>query len=227
VFDLIQCLIERNFTYPVDDVRQAYPVIKQALLDAKYKKVVLVLHSQGGIEGALVIDWLLDEVPQDLLDQLEVYTFASAANHFNNPYTPVSELRSANKRGGSSPRSKAIRYIEHYANSGDFVSQFGVLHFVHIRNRYMGRLFVQDASGHMLNQHYLDTMLASLDANDFMDSEIQFPIEQLRERGNEDGIISTIRCSHEKSDDDIRDTYGCDNHVTSRPIRVKDVSRLW
>jgi hypothetical protein len=87
VFNLIQCLIERNFTYAVEDVRQAYAVIKQALLDAKYKKVVLILHSQGGIEGGLFIDWLLDKVLQDLLDQLEVYTFASAANHFNNPYT--------------------------------------------------------------------------------------------------------------------------------------------
>lgn len=233
MFDVIQCLIERNFTYPVQDVRKAYPVIKQALLGNKYKKVVLILHSQGGIEGGLIIDWLLDEVPQDLLDQLEVYAFASAANHFNNPYTRASALISANSRGGSAPKSKVIRYIEHYANSRDFVSRFGVLHFAHISNRYMGRLFVQDASGHMLNQHYLNTMFASdadgrtLDANPFMDSVIRFPIEQLGERGNEEGIISTIHCSHESSEDDIHDTYGCDNHVTTRPIKVKDVSRLW
>lgn len=233
MFDVIQCLIERNFTYPVQDVRTAYPEIKQALLDDKYKKVVLILHSQGGIEGGLIIDWLLDEVPQDLLDQLEVYTFASAANHFNNPYIRASALRSANTQEGSAPKSKVIRYIEHYANSGDFVSRFGVLHFAYAWNRYMGRLFVQDASGHMLNQHYLGTMFTSdadgrtLDKNDFMDSEIRFPIEQLGERGTEEGIISTIRCSHSRSEDDIRDTYGCDNHVTSRPIKVKDVSRLW
>jgi hypothetical protein len=213
----------------VQDVRDAYPVIKQALLEDKYNKVVLVLHSQGGIEGGLIIDWLLDEVPQDLLDQLEVYTFASAANHFNNPYIRASHLKSAHTQGGSARKSKVIRYIEHYANSDDFVSRFGVLNFAYIRNRYMGRLFVQDASGHMLNQHYLDTMFASdadgrtLDENDFMDSEVRFPIEQLGERGNEEGVISTIRCSHGRSEDDIRDNYGCDK----RPIKVKDLSRLW
>lgn len=233
MFDLIQCLIERDFTYPVADVRQVYPVIKQALLDNKYKKVVLILHSQGGIEGGLVIDWLLDEVSQDLLDQLEVYTFASAANHFNNPYTRSSALKSANSRGESAPGSKVIRYIEHYANSRDFVSRFGVLYFAHIRNRYMGRVFVQDASGHLLNQHYLDTMFASdadwrtLDTNEFMESEIRFPVEQPRERGNEEGIISTIRCSHGTSENEIRGTFGCDNQATSRSIKVKDVSRLW
>lgn len=229
MFDLIQCLVERDFTYPVQDVRDAYPVIKQALLEDKYKKVVLVLHSQGGIEGGLIIDWLLDEVPQDLLNQLEVYTFASAANHFNNPYTRSSHLKSAHTQGVSAGKSKVIRYIEHYANSDDFVSRFGVLNFAYVRNRYMGRLFVQDASGHMLNQHYLDTMFASdaggrtLDENDFMDSEVRFPIEQLGERGNEEGVISTIRCSHGRSEDDIRNNYGCDK----RPIKVKDLSRLW
>lgn len=43
----------------------------------------------------------------------------------------------------------------------------------------------------MLNQHYLDIMFASdadgrtLDANEFMESEIRFPIPQLGERLNE------------------------------------------
>jgi hypothetical protein len=34
----------------------------------------------------MIIDWLLQEVPQDLLSKLEVYTFGNAANHFNNPH---------------------------------------------------------------------------------------------------------------------------------------------
>ncbi|KAJ5437739.1 uncharacterized protein N7458_008737, partial [Penicillium daleae] len=71
-------------------------------------------------DGELVIDWLLDEVPHNLLNQLEVYTFTSAANHFNNLYTRASALRSANSRGELALRSKVIRYIEHYTNSRDF-----------------------------------------------------------------------------------------------------------
>lgn len=34
----------------------------------------------------MIVDWLLQEVPQDLLGKLEVYTFGNAANHFNNPH---------------------------------------------------------------------------------------------------------------------------------------------
>lgn len=52
-------------------------------------KVVFILHSQGGIEGGLVLDWLLQELPQDLLAKLEIYTFGNAANHFNNPHRTV------------------------------------------------------------------------------------------------------------------------------------------
>ena len=37
----------------------------------------------------MIIDWLLQELPQDLLSKLEVYTFGNAANHFNNPHRHV------------------------------------------------------------------------------------------------------------------------------------------
>lgn len=61
VFDLIQCLIQRNLAFATNDVREAYVSIKSALYDDKVKKVVFILHSQGGIEGGLSIDWLLAE----------------------------------------------------------------------------------------------------------------------------------------------------------------------
>lgn len=34
----------------------------------------------------MILDWLLQELPQDLLSKLEIYTFGNAANHFNNPH---------------------------------------------------------------------------------------------------------------------------------------------
>lgn len=89
IFDLIECLVQRNFSYATSDVRNVYRVLKDVLYDPGKSKVVLILHSQGGIEGGLVIDWLLQELPQDLLSKLEVYTFGNAANHFNNPHRHV------------------------------------------------------------------------------------------------------------------------------------------
>ncbi|KAB5542658.1 hypothetical protein GE09DRAFT_969472 [Coniochaeta sp. 2T2.1] len=89
LFDVLECLVQRNLGYATYDVRVCYSIIKEKLYNPAYSKVVFVLHSQGGIEGSLIIDWLLQELPQDLLAKLEVYTFGNAANHFNNPHRHV------------------------------------------------------------------------------------------------------------------------------------------
>ena len=89
LFDIVECLVQRNFGLATRDVREAYRILKGKLYDPRYAKVVFILHSQGGIEGGLVLDWLLQELPQDLLAKLEVYTFGNAANHFNNPHRHV------------------------------------------------------------------------------------------------------------------------------------------
>ncbi|OTA82161.1 hypothetical protein M434DRAFT_84939 [Hypoxylon sp. CO27-5] len=89
IFDVVECLIQRNFGYATSDIRAAYKIIKEKLYNPQYTKVIFILHSQGGIEGGLVLDWLLQELPQDLLSKLEVYTFGNASNHFNNPHRHV------------------------------------------------------------------------------------------------------------------------------------------
>ncbi|KAI5859958.1 hypothetical protein GGS23DRAFT_599889 [Durotheca rogersii] len=86
IFDVVECLVQRNFGYATSDVRAAYKIVKEKLYNPQYTKVVFILHSQGGIEGGLVLDWLLQELPHNLLAKLEVYTFGNASNHFNNPH---------------------------------------------------------------------------------------------------------------------------------------------
>lgn len=113
----------------------------------------------------MIIDWLLNEVPQDLLQCLEVYTFGNAANHFNNPYTTSHASAAAGDNDQMNMKyNRAISHIEHYANSEDFVACWGVLSCIkHIpkdrfENRFMGRVFKRPGKGHLLNQHYLDYM---------------------------------------------------------------------
>jgi hypothetical protein len=104
----------------------------------------------------MILDWLLQEVPQDLLAKLEVYTFGNAANHFNNPHLHLLSQKAAlthptlpavtktttsvhyheqDEENGiqsshqSSSSGKTIRYIEHYAHTSDFVARWGVLHY--------------------------------------------------------------------------------------------------
>ena len=56
---------------------------------------------------------------------------------------------------------RVIPHIEHYCNSEDMVTRWGVLYSVKnvLGNRFCGHVFIHDgASGHMLNQHYLAKM---------------------------------------------------------------------
>ncbi|KAJ5333369.1 uncharacterized protein MYU51_014453 [Penicillium brevicompactum] len=169
VFDIIQCLIQRSFLFATPDVRECYVLVKKALYQPGVKRVVLILHSQGGIEGGMIVDWLLNEVPQDLLQYLEIYTFGIIANHFNNPYRDVfvHTKQSRMMQNGEPTRrrhNRAISHIEHYANSNDFACRFGVLHFTKqlpthpLQNRFLGKVFINPRPGHQLNQHYLDSM---------------------------------------------------------------------
>lgn len=172
------------------DIRNAYAAVKKAVADPRYKTVVFIIHSQGGIEGGLILDWLLADMPADLLGKLEIYTFGNAANHFNNPQRPLTDAeRSAglDHDDVANHERGVFRHIEHYANTLEFVSRWGVLHFdswdtvAGVNNRYRGRVFERyGGKGHQLNQHYLDNMFPLVDAkrpdrglrekNDFMDS---------------------------------------------------------
>ncbi|KAL9069353.1 MAG: hypothetical protein Q9157_006192 [Trypethelium eluteriae] len=207
IFDVIQCLIQRDFSYATEDVRACYDLVKKSLIDPKFKKVIFMMHSQGAIEGGMILDWLFDDVPQDLVQKLEVYTFGNAASHFNNPhrYSPENAYHHAvggaemsfmtNSNVSMEPRRrttwKAVRHIEHYANTEDFVARWAVLHFTGLQsqkvpkfgglptNRFMGRVFQRAGKGHQFNLHYLDTMFpldwkrgwGALETNEFMEAE--------------------------------------------------------
>lgn len=170
VFDLVQCLIQRALLYATPDIRECYVLVKNALYRRGIKKVIVILHSQGGIEGGMILDWLLNEVPQDLLQNLEVYTFGCIANHFNNPYRDSTSSAAAtaysanNKVSPKILHRRAISHIEHYANVYDFASRWGVLHYTRmmpkdrLENRFMGRVLVNPRAGHQFNQHYLGTI---------------------------------------------------------------------
>ncbi|KAE8367277.1 hypothetical protein BDV27DRAFT_124081, partial [Aspergillus caelatus] len=244
VFDVIECLIQRNFTFATPDTRDGYAITKATLLNPKYEKVVLILHSQGGIEGSLIIDWLLDELPESVLRKLEVYTFGNAANHFNNPYKSLLGSRELRARGSTTSdqdasvqAEKSVLHIEHYVNAFDFVCVWGVLQFARVPNRYMGRIFVQSGSGHQLNQHYLDTMFTLgpdrrvLDTNEFMEMgartveyEKILPKHVRHERSE---VLVTNKRPSDRNRTIPASPLGLANQHEQRPVKVKDLSRLW
>lgn len=88
--------------------------MKETLYKPEITKVVFILHSQGGIEGGMVIDWLLQELPQDLLAKLEVYTFGNAANHFNNPHLHLMSQHAALSHPASLSTTKTTTQVHYH-----------------------------------------------------------------------------------------------------------------
>ncbi|KAK7726073.1 hypothetical protein SLS57_003663 [Botryosphaeria dothidea] len=253
IFDLVQCMIERNLNYSTQDIRDAYALVKEALTNEHRKKVVLILHSQGGIQGSLMIDWLLAELPEDTLRKLEVYTFGNAANHFNNPHKSMADAKEDEQsRDGSGTSEKAIRYIEHYANDEDMVARWGVLHFTHVPNRFMGRIFTRKGTGHLLNQHYLNYMFPlgpdnrALDRSEFMETEIDLEGgDDFDREGLADSLCDLLSGDSDSDSDASEERAIVDDvnspvlpvvrrhssamssrHLPKHP-KVKDFSRLW
>ncbi|TVY82912.1 hypothetical protein LSUE1_G001896 [Lachnellula suecica] len=111
IFDVLQCLVQRNFNYATMDIRDCYKIVKATLYDVKLTKVIFIMHSQGGIEGGMILDWLLQEVPQDLLAKLEIYTFGNAANHFNNPHLHMLSQNAALKNPRTATLTKTKTHI--------------------------------------------------------------------------------------------------------------------
>lgn len=59
--------------------------------------------------------------PQADVAKLELYTFGTAANHYNSPITAPG----ADGRDGE----PVVKHVEHYANQLDYVAQIGVLNW--------------------------------------------------------------------------------------------------
>ena len=216
--DLIECLIQRDFSYQTLDVRMAHSYVKATLVDPTVSKVVLIGHSQGGIIVSLVIDQLLTELPVECMSKLEIYTFGSAASHFSNPLLCPPPSRNANDPpvsrhlDGSDLPKHVISHIEHYANERDLVPRWGVLHCTQdiLNNRYAGSVFVREgASGHMFNQHYMDPMFPLLEShshrlqNSFLDTVIK--VEKKLAMRRESTAISNVGKMRRKSGLDFGD----------------------
>ncbi|GFG11879.1 psi-producing oxygenase A [Aspergillus lentulus] len=166
ILDIVECLIQRDLDYKTADIRQGRAQLRAALAASTTKKVVLIVHSQGGIVASSIIDWLYGELSESHMQKLEIYTFGNAARQFRNP--PLHEPQD-NQPVGNRPRrqiqgERAIRHIEHYANKRDFVANIGVLQFAAPAGAYSnasvfsGTVFVREGSGHLFNIHYLDPM---------------------------------------------------------------------
>ncbi|KAK2734875.1 hypothetical protein FQN57_001438 [Myotisia sp. PD_48] len=226
--DLLECILQRSFSYKTHDVRFAYDYIKGLTVDPKLRKVVIISHSQGAIVTSMVLDMLYADLSVEQLSKIEVYTFGSAASYMNNPLRAVDPFQ-------PQLATNVVKYIEHYVNSEDPVPQWGVLANAQgaVEIKYAGKVFIRrNASGHMFNQHYLARMFpltedeADRDGDDglpFLDQPVQVDEDTLDARevhAQHNAILPlaarTVLTGLELDDIDI---------MTGKPVR--ELSRLW
>ena len=157
---MIECLIQRSFSYHTSDVRVATACLSLALEDPTVKKIVILAHSQGGLILSLVLDRLYAVLPAPLFAKLEIYTMGSAASFFHNPFVKhlspnnaeVADTVKRLSKSATDPPSlittaeedamtpqetlkpaipnQLIHTIEHYVNGRDMVPRWGVLQHI-------------------------------------------------------------------------------------------------
>ena len=130
--DLVECVFERTFDNDCAVTKDLYTEVYVAL--TKGTKVKVIGHSQGGIIVSRLLRLLKTAesiVAPDFFTNLEVYTFASAADEDV-------------KLPGT--------YQEHFANTDDFVARIGMINV----NPKSGKLYLRKEIGHLLNRDYLE-----------------------------------------------------------------------
>jgi hypothetical protein len=143
--DVMRCISSRTFGFPLRLAEIAYAQLIQALKTKD--KVVLIAYSQGGIIASQIVSRLMqDEKHYHLACKLELYTFGNASN----------KLILKNNISENAIDSDFMPFIEHFANTRDFVAQISVIHY---SDRIEGKLYTCDSIGHFLNIHYLPNLV--------------------------------------------------------------------
>lgn len=131
VLDLAECALGRKMQF-ISTLESSVAGILEQALETR-DKVVLIVHSQGGIISSNALYLLRERLGagrKALLGKLELYSFASAATELEMP-----EI-----------------HAEHFFHTEDYVARIGVAGYP---ERFSGRLFPAPGSGHLLNAHYL------------------------------------------------------------------------
>ena len=139
--DLLECVLGRTFDFVSAPAEYTLERVSLALSNPEKDRVILIGHSQGGIIVSNVVSGLIERSSGDRkrMSKLEVYTFASAADHIRtDPELDTPE--------------RHVPFIEHFANTEDMVAKLGVLERgLPIK----GKVYTLEKAGHFLNSHYL------------------------------------------------------------------------
>lgn len=146
LWDLIECIHQRNFAQDTTSSKQATDEMEKVLMsnleNAKIKKIAMIAYSQGCLVLKLSLIRILNNPNVDkkvLSKKLRVFTFG-------NP--------SIDWLYGEEDLSVYSSYTEHFANSEDFVSKLGVIHEDQ-KNYHGSKIFInENRKGHLFGTQY-------------------------------------------------------------------------
>ncbi|PVH85709.1 hypothetical protein DL98DRAFT_605323 [Cadophora sp. DSE1049] len=243
IFGLINTLIQRHLGYVTASTRECYKVLRSELQSPHTGKIVLVLHGQGAIVGSSALDLLLQELPHEPLSKLEIYTFGSAATHFNNPYQYAPS-------GVSPPtaRTRVLGHIEHYVLSEDIATAIGPLRSSSSTERtssmetrsevtnpnFAGQIFEIEGSGFLFNGDYMNIIFPLSPPGYTPEaSMVMEAIPMIQKSPQRDEPRHAHSANDLESDFTIEDSQkqkwrSLDTKaVLVGSLEVKDLSRLW
>lgn len=134
--DIFECVLGLTMQIISTLESSVADILEEAL--GRYSKVVLIVHSQGGIISTGALYQLRERLTGSrslLFNKLELYSFASAATELDLPQI----------------------HAEHFYHTDDYVARIGVAAHP---ERFSGWHFTHRASGHLLNAHYLENFRA-------------------------------------------------------------------
>ena len=169
----------------------------------------------------MVLGWLYATLPREQVAKMEIYTFGNAANHFSCPgslngggvlkhvehYVNTREFvarfgviffRGVSNIAANGPQAHPLDWWSWLSRTAAQPANSQTL-----RARFVGKMFMRDASGHQLNQHYLHEMFA-VDDNSFVSS-----------------------VADESNFDDDRDVSNGTATAATTGDLLRDRSRLW
>ena len=101
VFDMMSPMMMSMFNMSTSTSMALHAEMRDAMMSPNCNKVVILAHGTGAAILSHVLDRMHCDMPVDLMNKLEIYTFGSSARHLSNPCMmmdrPMMNMQNQNK----------------------------------------------------------------------------------------------------------------------------------
>jgi len=85
IFDMLSPVMTSMFSMSTSTSMALHAELRDAMLSPTCNKVVVLAHGTGAAILSQVLDRMHCDMPVEMMNKMEIYTFGSAAHHLSNP----------------------------------------------------------------------------------------------------------------------------------------------